>query len=116
MRQRTVTFQVSGAAMDIIANSAIFKQHHSSDPLVREVALGLREAEEGIRGVGRTYTVWTSIQAAKVIMDFCTAVGRELKAEPEKQRKVSGQALLIVADRIYWKLKEMGEKVTNPTR
>lgn len=105
--RRTITFQISGRAMDVISGSSMYEQPDLSDPLEREVAEALRYADEGVRGKGRTYTVTTTPDAATVIMEYCQTVGGMTKGSSDPDNRRDGSALLIVADRIFWKLKEL---------
>jgi len=105
-RRRTVTFNISGTAMDVIVGSSMYEEPES-DPLSQEVAEALRYADEGVRGRGRTYEVVTTPDAAVVIMEYCQTVGGSLKGTGDPDNQRDSTALLIAADRIYWKLKEL---------
>lgn len=105
----SVTFNINGRAMSVIERSPLYRDDPgpATDPVHREATEALRYADVGTRGKGKTYEVTCSPVAATVIMDFCLTTGNLLRVSGEQEKKRDGDALLVAADRAYWKLREL---------
>lgn len=113
-RHRGVTFNISGRAWDVIAASTLYgdpASYAAGDRNVAEASTSLRQADGRVCGRGRTYEVNTSPAAAKVIQEYCQTTGDSKIASggggKDLAVKLDGDALLVVADRIYWRLREL---------
>lgn len=108
--RRTVTFNISAQAMQVIADSDLFKHPARYNPGcqdTKEASEALRYPDVIRRGQGHTNIVVMSPGAARIVMEYCDTSGRTLKLDRDLAVRTDGNALLVVADRIMWKLKEL---------
>lgn len=109
--RRTVTFNISGQAMNVIMGSDLYEHPEQYDPTgcveVREAAEALRYGDVTRRGRGVTHEITATPAAAAVILNYCQTVGATFRAQEDLGTRRDGDALLLVADRIMWRLKEL---------
>lgn len=112
-RPLTIRFNISGQAMNVITGSDLFKHPDRYDPgcqYAKEAAEALRYTDVIRRGRGKTHEVVMSPEAANVIQSYCDTTGKLLKTQAELADRRDGDALLLVADRIMWKLRELAHE------
>ncbi|MFD7157921.1 hypothetical protein ACXJJ3_08910 [Kribbella sp. WER1] len=106
----SVTFNINGLAWKVIEGSALYKEpdlYARGDEDAKEACEALHYADVGVRGRGKTYEIATTVAAATVIMEYCRNTGNTFKTSGNLQTRRDGEALLVAADRIYYKIREV---------
>lgn len=106
-RRVTVTANINGQAFAVIEGSSLYEEPDLTDPIAKEACEALRFADVGVRGRGKTYEITCSPEAATMIMDYCRKTGELFKSGADLATRRDGDALLLAADRIYYKLREV---------